>query len=345
MYLGMCEGQVCRVSNNSSNNSVCLTGISGAGKSCKINEIELTEVKNGNTVICIDISQNHLEKDIFYKIRPEYCRYINRINALKNGLGMNLFKPVIKENGTVESYVNIINSNVQSFSAAYKMGDRQKALLRKIIMDAMEIQNEYMGMSDSQALVSAFVGNSSAEVSALYEKFWTVLNANVFRNSNQIIEPNKINIIELSDLDILSAEVITEVILAYFWRVIYNRGFSNDYGNVTIVLDEFQHCSLKKGATLHMMLSEGRKFGINLILATQTMGIFSAQTVSILEQMATRLYFRPVYSSLLKDARNIEATKTSYWKETLSTLPRGVCVAKGVLEVNGIEINRPLILS
>ena len=115
MYLGKCEGLDCAVSPSAPNSSVLITGQSGSGKSCRQNQIELAEVQSGNTVIVLDVSQNHNEKDIFSPISYEYKQHLNRIDAAKDGIGINLLSPISNQQGQSESYVNLVNSNVYAF--------------------------------------------------------------------------------------------------------------------------------------------------------------------------------------------------------------------------------------
>lgn len=344
MYLGIVEGRKCRVSKDAPNGSVCITGISGSGKSCRQNRIELEEVKKGNTVIAIDFSRNHQRKDIFEHIRVEYDSFTNRIDAVRDGIGIRLFTPFQSRDKEPGRYVNIINSNVQAFSASVRMGDKQKAVLRNAIERAMEIQSKNPMTNELEGLIMALEEIDSSEAQSVYQKLWTVLNSGVIRTVGQSILEKKINIIDLSGLDMNSSEIVAEVLLAYLWHVAYNIGFSDKYGKVIVVLDEFQHCSIRKYSTLQTMLREGRRFGLNLLLTTQTLDNFNREEQAILNQTAVHLYFRPAESEKLRCAKVIDLRRASEWKEQLGRLQRGECIAVGALEVNGIEITRPLIL-
>ena len=344
MFLGMCQFSECRVSGKAPNNSVCITGLSGSGKTSRMHVMELDAVKNGNTVLIIDIGQTHSQERIFKKIREEYLEYANYIYAVCDGLGLDLLRPMKNISGGEELSVNHINSVVQSFSSSCEMGVQQQAILREAVIDAMDFQSKNPQMSESEALIAAFMRKRSVRWDGVYQKLWTVLNCNALRPSVCKIMSQRINIISFSELDMLSGEILAEVVLSWVWRVIYNNILPRGYGELVIVLDEFQHISMKKDAVLRTFLREGRKFNVSLILGTQTLSVFSSEVVSVLSQVATRLYFRATPEEVGKIARRIGASEIAFWKDKLVTLQVGECIALGMFEVANVESERPLIL-
>lgn len=56
------------IGEGSPNNSVLMTGISGSGKTCRMNQIELDAALHGKTVIILDLNQTHEYKQIFTSI-------------------------------------------------------------------------------------------------------------------------------------------------------------------------------------------------------------------------------------------------------------------------------------
>lgn len=345
MYLGKCEGLDCIVSPVAPNSSVLITGQSGSGKSCRQNQIELAEVQSGKTIIVLDISQNHNEKDIYNPISNKYKRYLNRIDATKDGIGINLLSPISNQQGQSESYVNFVNSNVYAFSSARRMGVGQQAILREAIEMAIASKNKNHNLSDEDALRMAFSEKKkNTKWQVVYQRLWTILNCGVLRSGEKHIYGQKINILDLSGLDILSAETVAEAVLSYFWRMAYNHGFPKDFGKVTIVVDEFQHLSVKAHSALSMILREGRKFGLTLLLTTQSLNTFSNAELSMIKQAATHLCFRPVDNELTQIAKMIDPSKKEYWRSKLMGLKRGQCLGVGSLDVNGNSIQRPLLL-
>ena len=66
-------------------------------------------------------------------------------------------------------------------------------------------------------------------------------------------------------------------------------------------------------AMLVQLLTEGRKYGLDVILATQSLARFTNDTLVALNQAAVRLYFRPALNETKKlalqiDSVNVERT-------------------------------------
>ena len=101
------------------------------------------------------------------------------------------------------------------------------------------------------------------------------------------------------------------------------------------MLDEFQRMRLRENSPLFRLLTEGRKYGLELILATQTASIFNKKEVAILEQVGTRIYFQPSESEINMIKRQFPANIQNKVKERLSQLPVGHALAVGNFKVNG----------
>lgn len=346
MFLGTFEHQPCWVSPSSPNQSVIITGLSGSGKSCKQNIAELNEVRKGNTVIVIDYSQNHQPEYLLPEIRDEYTGYVNRIDAIEDGLNLNLLKPLVGENGKQESLFNVISGNRAAFSAGSMMGPRQKSELRLVLERAIKHQNN-LGLSDSDAIIMAFEEDpDNAKCQEVYERLWAILHSDVFKTgTGKTIKPGMINIFDLKGLEISAAEIVSEIILAYLWRWTYNVRLPSSWNHVTCSLDEFQHVSLKPNSTLRTILREGRRFGLSMLLATQTLSIFQPAEVAMLTQTATRLHFKPTDLDLQKVALSIDPNRYKYWMDKLAHLKVGECIAIGNKTIGGKEISSSKILS
>lgn len=342
MYLGKYEGKACAVHLNAPNYSVLITGISGSGKSCRQNQIEFNEVVDGNTVIILDLSKSRRKEAVFHDIRQEYWGNVNYINLTEEGLGLEIFSPINRYEEVQEPYINLVNENVRAFSACQSMGIRQLAVLREAVEECIRKKAQRPELDSKVILQEVFYGHKEEKWQEVYQKLWTVLNSEVLSGRKRKIQPKKINLLDLSNLDMLSGEIISEVILSYLWRICYYGGASAEYGKIVLSLDEFQHFSMKKDAALRTMLREGRKFGVSLILATQTLDVFSKEQLSIINQAATRLYFRPVASDLARCAKQLENSDAGKWKQRLSDLERGECIAVGAFDIDGMNIRHPI---
>jgi DNA phosphorothioation-dependent restriction protein DptH len=99
-----------------------------------------------------------------------------------------------------------------------------------------------------------------------------------------------------------------------------------------VVLDEIQNLDHKLDSPLGQLLTEGRKFGVSLILATQTMSNLSKDQRDRLFQASHKLFFRPAdtevrsFAQILSDATN---QPQSEWVDRLASLKRGECYSLG----------------
>ena len=333
------------MASNSPNQSIIITGISGSGKSCRQNQIELESVKRGNIVIVLDVSGNHLEKDIFFKIKKEYLENINRLVVETDGLGMNLLTPLKNSRGKVESEHNLISSVVSILSAGQRFGVRQKALLRQAVEQAIVVKHKHK-CTDIEAIEMVFMSHiKSTEWLEMYQHLEDLLESGIAKDCTNEVKLKKINIIDLSGFTNSFGEQVAEMVLLNLWRYASGDFLNENYGGIIVVIDEFQHCDLGKKSILRTILREGRKFGLNLILTTQSLEIFSTEIKAMLGQMATHLYFKPAENELMKYARIINSENAKEWRRKLADLRVGECIAVGDKSVGGINISRPLKLN
>lgn len=101
-----------------------------------------------------------------------------------------------------------------------------------------------------------------------------------------------------------------------------------------------------KDSALAQVLSEGRKFNVNLLLATQQIEQGSASIVQQrLAQCGLILYFQPNINQAAAVAKRISMNDGEGWRNVLKTLKRGEFVAVGDLIVDEKSINSPLKVS
>jgi DNA phosphorothioation-dependent restriction protein DptH len=141
-----------------------------------------------------------------------------------------------------------------------------------------------------------------------------------------------------------AARLITEFSLVdLYWY--YRASGSKDKPKV-IVLDEIQNLDHRLNSPLGQFLTEGRKFGISLILATQTLSNLDKDERDRLFQASHKLFFKPAdteirsFAQILADATGL---KNEEWVRRLTSLKRGECYSLGpaVNEATGtFEVNR-----
>ena len=343
MYVGDVNGQQCYISQFAPNASVCITGISGSGKTVRMQKIELDCVQNGATVIVFDLNQTHTESQIFAPIYEPYNLCVNRIEALKDGINLSFLTPMRGAQGEEESFVSLVNSAVNALTAGQNMGLQQVGVLRNAVMNA--VKNRPHFQTDVEAIAYFLLQDDDARANAVYQRLWTVLNSGVLRPSEKAIQYGRINILDFSRLDALTKSTLVEIALSAIWRNTTVRGTEIKGTEFILALDEFQLLSWQKSAVMRDILREGRRFGIKVLMATQTLEIFPKDVVSMLNQMANRLVFRPPTSEICRLAKMIEPKKCEMWSEQLGSLHIGESIGLGDFAVGGQEVRHPIKLN
>lgn len=87
------------------------------------------------------------------------------------------------------------------------------------------------------------------------------------------------------------------------------------------------------------MLTEGRKFGVSLILATQTLSMLRKDEQDRLFQACHKLIFAPAKTETKTYAKILElsmpGTKQAEWEKQLGDLSKGQCLSVGYHLDNG----------
>ncbi len=338
-WIGMVADQNCFIDDKSINSSVLVTGISGSGKTTRVNRIELAAIQQGKQVVILDFNNTHAPNQIWSHIQKQFSEMENRIDPLRDGCDLDLFRIRQGAKDRKETYVYSINSAVSALSAGQRMGTRQIGALRIAVEYAMN--NRHRFANDSQALSYALAQQDTPYANAVYEKMWCLLNSGALNSGRKHLQRNCLNIIDLGGMDSITKQIFAELFLSVLWRNLTNQNLSAN--KMMLVLDEFQNLCIQNDSVLEKMLTEGRKFGLQLLLSTQTLGIFPKDIRLVLNQIATRLYFRPAQGELQEISKMLDFQNPYMWRSILSKLNVGEAVAKGDLSVGGKMIQHPIV--
>jgi DNA phosphorothioation-dependent restriction protein DptH len=142
---------------------------------------------------------------------------------------------------------------------------------------------------------------------------------------------SKVHILQLTSIPREFQRIISEFIL---WDVFdYATSNGSKHNPIPIVLDEIQNLDHRSDSPLDKLLREGRKFGISLILATQTLSNFDTEERDRLFQASHKLFFAPAdtevkrYADILKD--NVPGSTRDEWVQRLKSLQKGECLSLG----------------
>jgi DNA phosphorothioation-dependent restriction protein DptH len=98
------------------------------------------------------------------------------------------------------------------------------------------------------------------------------------------------------------------------------------------VLDEIQNLDHSNDSPIDKMLREGRKFGLSMILATQTTSQFNQEQKDRLFQAGHKLFFKPATTETDKFAQILSQSTSdtkSEWAQRLGKLEKGQCYSLG----------------
>lgn len=317
---------------NSLNSHVAVIGVSGCGKSVQCQRMICSAIKQGGTVCVFDSRHVLADDQIFWKYQDFFKQNIRKINAEKTGIPCDLFTPLLYADGTMENPIDTIGALTDVLGQVLKLGYMQKAEIRYAIQSVYDRQLfEKMGIAAIDVVLNEIDGKRAREIK---EKIYPLTVHNIFRSGGQLLEKGKINVFRLSHYDLATQEMVIEMLLSYIWRLANAEQFRKN--KLFIFIDEVQNLSSGKNSVLAQMLSEGRKFNISLLLATQ---LIAEGSMSVVEQRMTQsglmLYFKPAANKVNATARLIDSNMVNDWGRCLRQLGVGEFIAVGSFRIDG----------
>ena len=328
MFIGERKGREINISDTAENRHILELGLCGAGKSVRMAGIELERVRVGETVIAIDTNGQH---------SPVPPQYTNKIDVYSDGIKLNFFSEHADMNRMVEiSYI------ADMITRGQKLGTKQMSVLRQAIDSAMKFRSEYS--SDIAAIADMLKRQEDAVADSVYSRLWEILEGDFFRNNAKSFQEKMINILSFKGINPSTQRILIEIFMGSLWRKL-RVGDAPVNGNITLSVDELQNLSMSKKSVLFELLTEARKYGLNLILATQSISVFNRMQISTLNQCSTKLLFKPADNDLGGLLKMMNVNNKKVWTGVFKTLKKGQAVAVGSLECNGKELTDPVITS
>jgi len=333
-------GQNVEIADTALNQHIIISGMSGSGKTVKAQAIELYLAQHGYPVLVFNYHNTHDPTQIFPDIRREYLNLAQSINMYSTGVPISLLEPLTYPDGEVELAADVAGSVVSVFDDVCRLGSSQMARLWRAIEVAIKCKDHFV--NDIEAIEYGLRQQEDPVADTVWQKYWQLFSHGIFKDGSGLFYPGQVTVCDLSQFNKLSQTAMTELILSCIWRRAMVQ-FTKE--PVYIVCDECQVLNWKKNSILPQMLREGRKFNINLILATQTYQTFSKEQRAILQQAGTKLYFAPSGAEIIGIAAHLDKEKQRLWIEKLSRLRTGQCIAEGRFKVGEYTVEKPLILS
>lgn len=330
------------------NRHMLIFGSSGQGKTYAIQGMlcEMSKFKQNSLIIDYTngFLPNHLEDVAKEILTPQ--QHVVRNEPLP----INPFLPQVSDNGgiVISENSNAVAKRIAGlFDSVYDIGNQQYSVLHRAIMEGVDSLGCGMNLDHMLETIEAMAEDKKFKASAqsLHNKLRPFVLDCPFSSGNDSFDWDHLflkqdplcNIFQLAGMDMYSARLITEFILWDLYGHLQSKGKKTD--PKVIVLDEVQNLDHQEGSPLSKYLREGRKFGLALILATQTMSNMKKDERDRMFMAEHKLFFKPADTEL-KAFAEIAALATRQkvddWIRKLSTLTKGECYSIGkTLDQNG----------
>lgn len=329
-------------SEGSFNEHILILGKSGTGKTVLAEKLFLEIIKDGGTIIAIDLHHALNADQIPEEFRKEFIEATHEVDAYDSSIPCPLFAPIQFSDQKNENAIDTVSAVTNVLAQALQLRFRQKSVLKNAV-EYVHSNHLYEERGIS-ALREPLLSNSTDSAANVANKLEQVMEHNIFVDGGLFIQENKINIIRLSKFDLTTQVTVAEIILAYIWRLASSRSIL--FEKLYICIDEFQNFSLGNQSTIARFLSEGRKFKTNLLLITQSLSMcFDSSEQKRLLQSGLQIYFRPPGNESRAVARLLAPDDVSNWQNLLRGLQIGEFIGNGPFLVNKTRLEQPLKIS
>lgn len=315
------------------NGHLMLLGESGSGKTY-CTEIIISELKRiGNPVYILDLTGSLSRK----QGEPEFFRNVEEqldfINVTNKGLPINLFERLMMDEENLEKVCDLAGRVADSLTAGIGGGELQGALLYKYIKTMLSYCDHSGEESSLELLGIKLSEERGITAKKVLGKMSQLIDGNYFRGElSQLALGNEgaIKLMQMQAIPHSVKQFLTDLILWQIWSYGVQNGSKDN--PVYILIDEFQNVRFTPSSPLYKILCEGRKFGLNLILATQFFREkFSNSVEMAVAQVVNKIFFRPpdgeaklIASFITQDRNGIKD-----YEAKLKKLRRGEAFIKG----------------
>ena len=327
------------------NRHFLIFGNSGMGKTYAIQAILCELGRLGQNSLIVDYTNgftpNQLQETTNTVLAP-------RQSIVKNNkLPLNPFvKQKIDIGGVIieNSDIDVAKRVSAIFDSVYNLGDQQISVLIDAIRDCVQLYGDETAFDKVLEIIQGYTDDKihpKSSVTTLASKLKPFIQEDAFTSQGAIgweeLFSNmmeRCSVFQMAGVDKTTSRILTEFVLWDLYAFACSNG-TEDKPKV-IVLDEVQNLDQKLESPLGKILTEGRKFGLGVMAATQTLSNLNKDEQARLFQAGQKLFFRPAdtevdqYVNLVMQASpGGYGTSKEEWKKKLTSLQKGECLAIG----------------
>ncbi|CAI4148611.1 conserved hypothetical protein [Alteromonas macleodii] len=336
------------------NRHMLIFGASGSGKTygiqCLLSELAAQQVRS----FIIDYTNGFLPSQVEHEF--------NKVGKPRNHLVKTdklPLNPFRKQQQLIdpslpameESTFDVASRITSIFTSVYPtMGDQQSAALNRAFTKGLD-SDEHFSFDKLLPLLRA----EGSQGESLANKLQPFVDSRLFSESQNkaweemlLTEGHWVHVLQLVALNRDIQKIITEFTLWDLWD--YAQNFGTKDKPIPVVLDEIQNLDHRSDSPIDKMLREGRKFGLSMILATQTTSQFNQEQRDRLFQAGHKLFFKPANTEVERFAQILSQATTGIpkaeWVQRLNKLEKGQCWSLGPVEKsNGALVDEPVLVS
>ena len=333
------------------NRHLLIFGAAGSGKTYGIQCLLTEMAKQQLHSIIVDYTDGFLPQ----QIEPHFREIVKPQNhfLITDQLPLNPFrrqKQIIDPSvPAIEEKPFQVASRIASiFTSVFEtMGDQQSSALIRVLEAGIEEDPKF-----SLDGLLALLRDDSSYGESLASKLEPLIRSQPFRSGTDSAwesmlnsADHKVHVLQLKGLAREIQRLVTEFVLWDLYDYVCNSG--NKYRPVPVVLDEIQNLDHRSDSPIDKMLREGRKFGLSMILATQTTSQFDQEQRDRLFQAGHKLFFKPAtteidrFSQLLSQSTGIAKSE---WSERLAKLEKGQCWSLGSVKTSSGGLQEKAVL-
>lgn len=327
------------------NRHLLIFGSSGSGKTYAMQCILCELARAGAHNLILDYTGSFIPTEIkkgaeaFF---PEETQHFIRLKPL----ALNPFQPqedILAGQVILEDPIDLAGRVVSIFDRVYGLGIQQSAVLAKQIEDGVASLGTAFTFDELNNRLQEQIeegGSSAKTIETLTNRIRKILLKAPFTNAGDIgwekifSSALKNKIFQFQSIDPETTQAVVGFLLWDLYSFVQRNG--SEAQPKIVVLDEVQNLDLSPNAPTSKYLVEGRKFGLALIAATQTIkgiGGSSAYSTTTLFQAAQKLFFQPSPTELADFAKVLHdldgSLSVQEWKNQLSSLNKGECYFVG----------------